>query len=142
MNQLGEDPAAKADSKDLANVWSCTIWLRKAVGAAVSSTARTGLVGRAAASWEATGPSLRMTAGSVGTLIPAREALEDFSIRVLKRSYRDITVAVFYHNPVFSSSSLELPLRHQREPTSRTISSAFCPEGELLLEMNFTAKDE
>lgn len=84
MNQLGEDPAAKADSKDLAKVWSCTIWLRKDVGAAVSSTARTGLVGRAAASWEATGPSLRMTAGSVGTLIPAREALEDFSIRVHK----------------------------------------------------------
>lgn len=142
MNQLGEDPAAKADSKDLAKVWSCTIWLRKAVGAAVSSTARTGLVGRAAASWEATGPSLRMTAGSVGTLIPAREALEDFSIRVLKRGYRDITVAVFYHNPVFYPSSLELPLRHQRKPISRTISSAFCSEGELLLEMNFTAKDE
>lgn len=122
MNQLGEDPAAKADSKDLAKVWSCTIWLRKAVGAAVSSTARIGLVGRAAASWEATGPSLRMTAGSVGRLIPAREALEDFSIRsTQEQDYRGITVAVFYHNPVFSPSALELPLRHQRKRTARTV---------------------
>lgn len=84
MNQLGEDPAANADSKELAKVWSCTIWLRKAVGAAVSSTARTGLVGRAAASLEATGPSARITAGSVGTLIPAREALEDFSTQLFR----------------------------------------------------------
>lgn len=135
VNQLGEDPAANADSKDLAKVWSCTIWLRKAVGAAVSSTARTGLVGSAAASLEAIGPSARITTGSVGTLIPAREALENFSIQVFKGLHDgSVTVAVFYHNPVFSPSAPERPLRRQRKRRVRTTLSALCPEGMVLLE--------
>lgn len=110
MNQLGEDPAANADSKDLAKVWSCITWLRKAVGAAVSSTARTGLVGRAAASLEATGPSARMTAGSVGTLIPAREALGEFSIQVFKS--RMIGVVQLQYFPIILSFSQVLRSGH------------------------------
>lgn len=50
MNQLGEEPAAKADSKLEAYDGSCTILERKPDGAAVCRTERTGAVGRADAS--------------------------------------------------------------------------------------------
>ena len=50
LNQVGEDPAAKADSKELAKDGLLTIWLMKPEGAAVSRTERTGAVGRALAS--------------------------------------------------------------------------------------------
>ena len=50
LNQVGEDPAAKADSKELAKEGLLTIWLMKPEGAAVSRTERTGAVGRALAS--------------------------------------------------------------------------------------------
>lgn len=84
-----------------------------------------------------------MTAGSVGTLIPAREALEDFSIRVIfEQDDRSITVAIFSHNPVFSSGALELPWRHKQKRRGRTILSAFCSEDELLLDLNFEDEDK
>ena len=50
--------------------------LTKDLGAAVSRTESTGDVGKADASWFATGPNRRSTAGSVGReVIPASEAL-------------------------------------------------------------------
>ena len=79
MNQLGDDPAAKADSNELAKVGLWTISLRKPEGAAVSRTERTGAVGRALASWLAAAPRLIRAAGFVGRVIPASDALRDKS---------------------------------------------------------------
>lgn len=76
MNQLGELPAAKADSKEEAKVGLFTMLETKSDGAAVWSAESTGDVGSAEASWFARGPRRRRTAGSVGReVIPAREAL-------------------------------------------------------------------
>ena len=49
MNQLGDDPAAKADWNEFAKDWSCTMLLMKDGGAAVKRTERTDGVGRASA---------------------------------------------------------------------------------------------
>lgn len=75
MNQPGEEPAANADSNELANVLSWTMLLMKDGGAAVKRAERTGAVGKASARFWATSPRARITAGSVGRLIPATEAL-------------------------------------------------------------------
>lgn len=75
-NQLGEEPAANADSNEAANEGLWTISLRKPGGAAVSRTESTGAVGSSLASWFARGPRLRRIAGSVGNAVtPANEAL-------------------------------------------------------------------
>ena len=75
MNQLGDDPAAKADSNELANDGLWTISLRNPEGAAVRRTESTGAVGKALASWLAAGPRLIRAAGFVGRVMPASEAL-------------------------------------------------------------------
>lgn len=75
LNQLGDDPAAKAVWKELAKDWSWSTLLIKDLGAAVSRTESTDGVGKALASCWAKGPSWRRTAGSVGSAIPATEAL-------------------------------------------------------------------
>ena len=75
VNQLGEEPAANADSNEFAKLLSWTILLINDGGAAVKRAERTGAVGRASAKFLATSPRPKIIAGSVGRLIPATEAL-------------------------------------------------------------------
>lgn len=69
LNQLGDEPAAKADSKDDAKVGLYRISLMKSLGAAVFRTDRTGAVGRALSRGPAAWPSCSRAVGLVGRAV-------------------------------------------------------------------------